>query len=225
MNTTLTRILTWLIAIIIPFFLLMTVIRLLFTPIYPQVVYRLPGFPADPYGFSLEDRLHWSRISMEYLLNSSDITFLSSQQLPDGQPLYNERELSHMVDVKTLVQKMIVAWEILLVVLVGLLIWAALGKWLRVYVHGLANGGKLTIGLVILILAGVAISFQGLFTAFHEVFFTGNSWLFYYSDSLIRLFPLPFWEAAFILMGMITLITAFVLIFIEAEVRARAQKK
>src|SRR5512133_2382398 len=119
MNITLKRGLSWLTTLIIPFFLLMTAIRLLFTPLYPQVTYRLPGFPPDTYGFSLEDRLHWSRISIEYLLNDADINFLAKQQLPDGQPLYNERELSHMLDVKILVQRMILAWTILLGVLVA----------------------------------------------------------------------------------------------------------
>ncbi len=77
MKPTLTRIISWLITLIVPFFLLMTAIRALFTPLYPQVVYRLPGFPQDEYGFSLEDRLHWSRISIEYLLNSAGIDYLA----------------------------------------------------------------------------------------------------------------------------------------------------
>lgn len=215
MNTTLTRGLSWLITLIIPFFLLMTAIRLLFSPLYPQVTYRLPGFPPDNYGFSLEDRLHWSRISIEYLLNDSDISFLANQQLPDGQPLYNERELSHMLDVKILVQRMIVAWTILLGLLVVLGLWAWRGKWLPDFLHGLGRGGMATIGIVVLILAGVAISFNALFTGFHEIFFTGDSWLFYYSDSLIRLFPLPFWEFGFVVMGVFTLLGSALLIWIE----------
>ncbi len=215
MNITLTRVLSWATALIVPFFLMMTAIRLLFTPLYPQIVYRLPGFPPDTYGFSLEDRLHWSRISMEYLLNNSGIDYLSKQQMTDGQPLYNERELSHMVDVKNVLQRMIVAWTILLVVLAGLAVWAWRGHWMSYFLHGLGTGGILTIGMIVLILAGVAISFNGLFTAFHELFFTGNSWLFLYSDTLIRLFPLPFWEIAFILMGVMTLIFAGILIWLE----------
>jgi integral membrane protein (TIGR01906 family) len=215
MNPTLSRILSWVTALIVPFFLLMTAIRILFTPLYPQVTYRLPGFPPDRYGFSLEDRLHWSRISIDYLLNNSGIDYLANQQLPDGQPLYNPRELSHMVDVKTLVQKMIVSWDILLVVLVVFALWAWRGKWMPAFLHGLGNGGKITIGIVVLILAGVAISFNALFTGFHEIFFTGDSWLFYYSDTLIRLFPLPFWEFGFIVMGVFTLLGAALLIWLD----------
>jgi integral membrane protein (TIGR01906 family) len=219
MNPILARILAWVTTLIVPFFLMMTAIRVLFTPLYPQVVYNLPGFPPDPYGFSLADRLHWSRISIEYLLNNDSISFLAKQQLPNGQPLYNERELSHMSDVKAVVQKMIVAWTILLVVLVAFGLWAWRGRWMPAFLHGLGNGGKLTIGIVILILLATATSFNALFTGFHELFFTGNSWIFLYSDSLIRLFPLPFWEIGFTLMGVLTLIAAGVLIWLDKRVR------
>jgi integral membrane protein (TIGR01906 family) len=214
MNLTVQRVLNGLIALMVPFFLMMTAIRLLFIPLYPQVVYRTPGFPADAYGFTLEDRLHWSRISIEYLINDAGIEYLADQQLPDGAPLYNERELSHMYDVKVLVQKMITAWTVLLVLLLGLAIWAWRGGWLGSFLNALASGGKLTIGIIVLILAGVAISFNQLFTLFHRLFFTGDTWLFAYSDSLIRLFPIPFWMYAFILMGVFTLAGAGVLIWL-----------
>ena len=31
------------------------------------------------------------------------------------------------------------------------------------------------------------------FTTFHRIFFAGESWIFPYSDTLIRLFPMRFW--------------------------------
>lgn len=222
MNPTLKRGLTWLIAVMVPLILMMTAIRLLFVPLYPQVVYRSPGFPADPYGFTLEDRLHWSRISMEYLLNNAGIEFLADQQLPDGSPLYNQRELSHMLDVKVLVQQTFTVWKILLAVMLVLGIWAWRGKWLAAFMRALGLGGKITIGIIVLILAGVAISFRELFTLFHRLFFTGDTWLFSYSDTLIRLFPMTFWMDAFILMGVFTLVGAALLIWLGARSRPTA---
>ncbi len=50
-------------------------------------------------------------------------------------------------------------------------------------------GGKITAGLLVMILFLTLISFQALFTNFHLVFFEGDSWLFFYSDTLIRFFP------------------------------------
>jgi integral membrane protein (TIGR01906 family) len=219
MNPTLKRALSFLITLIIPFFLLMTAIRILFTPLFLQVEYRMPGFPPDIYGFSLEDRLHWGSISMQYLLSDDDIQFLAVQQLPDGSPLYNERELSHMVDVKILVQQMLTAWWILLIVLIGLAVWAWRGNWLRDYVRALGRGGLLTVILIALILVGVALSFRALFTGFHLIFFEGDTWLFYYTDTLIRLFPMRFWQDGFIFMGVFTLLGAGGLILLDKKLK------
>lgn len=217
MNQTIQRILGLLIAVVIPFFLIMTAIRVLFTPVFMQLEYRAPGFPPDTYGFSLEDRLHWSRVSLEYMYNSAGIAYLAEQQLPDGSPLYNERELSHMEDVKIVFQGMLTAWRVLLAALAGLALWAWRGGWLKAYRPGLGNGGRLTIGLIAFILAAVAVSFNALFTAFHRIFFTGDTWLFQYSDNLIRLFPMRFWQDGFIAMGVLTLLGAGLLIWVEKK--------
>lgn len=217
MNPTLNRVLAWLVALIVPFFLIMTAIRILFTPLFLQLEYRAPGFPPDQFGFTLEDRLHWGRVSLEYLLNNEGIEFLADQRLQDGQPLYNDRELSHMLDVKILVQQMLVAWNILLIALLGLAVWAYFGKWMPTFLHGLGLGGKFTLGLIVLILVGVGISFQWLFTAFHQIFFEGDTWLFNFSDSLIRLFPLRLWRDGFIMMGLFTIGGAALLIFLQKK--------
>lgn len=124
MNQTVARILSWVITLIVPFFLIISAVRIVFTPVSVPVVYRLPGFPPDQYGFSVADRQHWARISLEYLLNDSDISFLANQTLPDGSSLYNPRELKHMVDVKNLFQKSFLVGDILLAGLLILALWA-----------------------------------------------------------------------------------------------------
>ncbi len=186
------------------FFLIITSIRLLLTPLTPEIQYRLPNFPSDPYGFSLQDRLIWSKVSIRYLTDNLPLSFLQDQKLADGNPLYNERELSHMLDVQKLIQGAMLAWIILglFLLFVRFLFW----RWKRLpdYFHALSTGGWLTVGLIIAILAGVMIDFDGLFTTFHRLFFTGDTWLFYYSDSLIRLFPMEFWSNAFIAVGALT---------------------
>ena len=49
-----------------------------------------------------------------------------------------------------------------------------------------------------------SVSFWQFFTLFHRLFFQGDSWLFEYSDTLIRLFPLRFWQDVFLsVMGLI----------------------
>ena len=67
-----TKWLMWLVAILVPVILILTSVRLLLTPVFVQVEYRTPNFPPDPYGFTQQDRLYWSQIALEYLLNDED---------------------------------------------------------------------------------------------------------------------------------------------------------
>lgn len=203
----------FLLSISIPFFLLMSSIRVLLTPIFVNVEYYMPGFPVDEYGFTREDRLNYAPIAVEYLVNNAGIEFLGDLTFPDGSPLFNERELSHMLDVKVLVQKMITAWLIICAILAVAGIWAWRGHWWTEYTQAWNSGAWYTIGLIAVIIAAVTINFNALFTTFHHVFFTGDSWLFYYSDTLIRLFPIRFWSDAFILVGGLSLLTSGVIIF------------
>lgn len=202
-----------LITITIPFFLVMTSIRLMFTPAFLQFEYNRPGFPVDTFGFSAADRLKYGSISMEYLFNRSPIGFLASVQKPDGTPLYDSRELSHMLDVKILLQNMIIAWIVIALLLLILGFWFIRSGRKSNFWIAFSRGGWLTIGLIAAILLGVALSFNWLFTNFHLIFFTGDTWLFSYSDSLIRLFPLQLWQDAFVGMGVLTLLLAAIFIW------------
>lgn len=194
-------ILAALVTVMIPLILFVTAIRLLLTPLFPQVEYHMPGFPVDSYGFTLQDRLKWSDVAIDYLVNNAGISFLGDLQFPDGSSLYNERELKHMVDVKNLVQFALRLWMILAAVTLALGIWAWRGKWWNQFAAGLARGGWLDIAWMVAILVGVGLNFDWLFAQFHHLFFTGDSWLFFYSDTLIRLFPIRFWQDAFIFVG------------------------
>jgi integral membrane protein (TIGR01906 family) len=202
------QVISWLITIVVPFLLIMTAVRLLINPALLKFEYNSPNFPADTYGFTTQDRLKWGGLSVDYLLNSSDISFLADLKFSDGTPIYNDRELSHMADVKALIQKMITAWYILIGVMLFLGLWAWFGHWMANFWQGISRGGWLTIALIAVILVFVFTSFDSLFTDFHRIFFSGNSWIFLYSDTLIRLFPLPFWQDAFTFMGGITILGA-----------------
>lgn len=198
--------LLFLVVLLIPVFLLMTSIRLLLFPLYAELEYQRPGFPVDTYGFTLQDRLKWSRISLDYLVNSEGIEFLAKQRLDANTSLYNERELSHMLDVKNLVQAMLIAWPLIGIAILGVGLISMKGGWLALFWQAVGRGGLAAVGLIVAILIAVLVSFNELFTGFHKIFFTGDTWLFLFSDSLIRLFPMPFWQDAFIVMGILVLL-------------------
>ena len=211
---TLYRILSWFITILLPVALTFLGLRLLLTSVFPEIEYRTPGFPADDYGFTLQNRLHWSKISIEYLINGADISFLGDLTFPEGSALFNERELSHMQDVKDVIQPVMWIGYGVWFFILGLGIWARFGPalsgdeggWWPEYVNGTRRGGWLTVGLVALLGILAGISFWQFFTVFHALFFTGDSWLFLYSDTLIRLFPMRFWQDAFLFVGVLDLL-------------------
>lgn len=197
-----------LLSIILPLFLLMCSVRILLNPFYLDYEYNLAAFPPDEFGFSTADRLNYGKSSLEYLTNNQGIEFLANLKFPNGDPLYNERELSHMLDVKILVKAGLKVWYVLIafILLLALLAWRK--KWLPRFWKAVSAGGWATLGLILLIIAATFINFDKLFADFHAIFFTGDTWLFYTSDSLIRLFPEKLWSDAFLFVGIFTLIWA-----------------
>lgn len=200
----LTRFLSILVMLLIPVALVLTSVRILLTPAFLPIEYSMPNFPADTYGFTKADRLYWSRFALDYLLNDEGIEFLGDLRFADSAMVYNERELRHMVDVKNAVQAALNVWIVTLGLLVGLGLWAWKGNWMRDYRLGLARGGRLTAALVIVIIFLVLLSFGVFFVAFHNVFFEAGTWVFNFSDTLIRLFPERFWRDIFVYVGVIS---------------------
>jgi len=74
LNTKFSSLLSWLTTLLIPIFLLGLGLRILLTPLFYNVEYRLPWFPPDTYGFTQEDRLRWAPYAVDYLLNDADIS-------------------------------------------------------------------------------------------------------------------------------------------------------
>ena len=205
----------WVISILTPLVLLMTAINLLISPAFAIIEYQMPGFPEDRYGFSQEDRMAFSRYAINYLRNQEGIEYLGDLTFQDGTPLYNERELSHMLDVKILVQQMIRFWYAALAVIILFgFIWIKRG-WQNELWKGMQRGAYITVGLIAAVLLAVVTSFSSLFTAFHRIFFEGSTWIFEYSDTLIRLFPMRFWQDAFIFVGGFTLLGAGLIILLS----------
>jgi len=201
-----------LVAILVPLTLIGLGLRVLLTPLFLQVEYNMPYFPSDEYGFTKEDRLKWAPYALNYLLNDADISYLGDLKFDDGTPLYNERELSHMDDVKRVTKGALNVWYVSLILVAALGAWAWFGGWWQDYRLGLTRGGWLMVGLAVVIGLIVAVGilinpnvFWNFFAGFHSLFFEGDSWLFLYSDTLIRLFPLRFWQDAFLFAAFIAL--------------------
>jgi integral membrane protein (TIGR01906 family) len=179
---------------------------------YLQYEYGKPDFPSDAYGFTQVDRLRYAPIALAYLFNAEGIEFLGRQTFPDGQPQYNERELRHMADVKVVTRgAMAVLWAAVLIVVGASVVLAWRAETRPALRAGLVGGAALAVGILLALVAYILINFNTFFVQFHQVFFEGDSWMFQWSDTLIRLFPLQFWSDGFTLIGVATLAEGIVI--------------
>jgi integral membrane protein (TIGR01906 family) len=188
--------------VLVPVLLVMTSVRLIMTEAYLAIAYGKPDFPPDTYGFTQADRLSYAPYAVQYLLNGAGIEYLGNLKQANGQPLYNERELSHMVDVKAVTQIALAVLGgtiIMFVALVPIMIRTAEGR--HALRQGLFSGAVLMLVILIGLVLYVLLNWNAFFDSFHALFFAEGTWRFEYSDSLIRLFPERFWQDAALTIG------------------------
>lgn len=206
-----------LLCVTLPVALLLTSVRLLLTPAFVRLNYGLPGFPQDPYGYTAAERMQWATVALEYLLNDEPISFLGDLRSEAGGPLYNARELKHMLDVKILVQQAMAVWLAALAVsaVLGLVLaqWGGVAEAWR----SLRSAALAALAAMGLLLALIVAFFPFVFVGFHRLFFEGDTWLFSYSDTLIRLFPERFWLTAFVAIVLGTIAMAVLLWLVSRE--------
>ena len=205
MNQTNPRLLSaagWVVTILVPIILVVAGVRILMTPLFLEFEYRTPNFPADAYGFTLEDRLRWSKETLVYLTDWRDEAYLDSLQFDDGTSIYNARETRHIVDVQNVLRMILNVWYLSMIGVVGIGVWAWVGKWWQDFLHAIGRGGLLTTLLLAAGILFVLVAWGIFFVLFHQVFFQPGTWQFFYSDTLIRLFPERFWRDSFLVVGL-----------------------
>ncbi len=153
-------------------------------------------FPVDRYGLVDADRLALAIVGLRSIEPGGEgIALLERATLPDGSSAFDSRELRHMRDVRELLG---IAFRAQLVVVAML---AALGfalrrsvRWRAVVPRGLLVGALATFAIALLAVPSILLGFDGFFLRFHEVFFSGDSWRFSNTDTLLRIYPETFWQ-------------------------------
>ncbi len=153
-------------------------------------------FPVDRYGLDDDERLALALVGLRSIEpGGAGIALLERATLPDGSSAFDSRELRHMTDVRRLLG---IAFRVQLVVVV---IVVALGfllrrsrRWRAVVPRGLLVGSLLTFVVAIVAVPTIVLGFDGFFLRFHEVFFSGDSWRFSNTDTLLRIYPEAFWQ-------------------------------
>ncbi len=164
----------FLFTLLLPLFLLLLSYQLTIV-FYPLVPYPLLT-PLTPY----------QQNTLDFLQGRIEATALT---VP-----YTPQELSHLADVKQVMQWVDTTFILLLLATLALLYhskaeWKKFVRW----------GGMTTVALVSLIILSLLLSFNTVFTLFHLLFFPQGNWIFPADSLLIQTFPLAF----FVRMGMI----------------------
>ena len=152
--------------------------------------------PADRYGLSARERLDLALTGLHSIRpESAGIALLEAAKLPDGLPAFDARELRHMADVRRMLGAAYKAQLVALVLLVvAALALARSSRWRTVVPRGLQVGSALTLAVAVLAIPVILLGFEGFFLRFHEIFFSGNSWRFSNTDTLLRLYPEELWQ-------------------------------
>jgi integral membrane protein (TIGR01906 family) len=200
------KILIGIIALTIPFLLVVANIRLVANPWFIQFEYNRPGFPADAYGFTREQRTPLALAGLYSVVpEGAGMIELEQAKLPNGESAFNAREIKHMLDVRVLMATVFPLALIIGGVLIVLAIVFRKNQTYRDTVpRGLRAGSILTLSLLAGLITYILINFDAFFLQFHQLFFEGESFAFRYDDTLIRLYPEQLWSDASILIGMLT---------------------
>lgn len=186
-----------LVVVLLPAALVLTNVQLIMSHAYVRYQYARPDFPPAP-TISDAERLPVALASVDFVRGSLSVEEFANLKV-NGQTAYNAREVQHMLDVQRVTRGAFLFWGIALALVVASL-FVLRG---RRAARALLYGSLLTIVLLAVLGVFAAINFDEFFTLFHGVFFEGDTWIFNDTDTLIQLFPIPFWfDAALIIVGL-----------------------
>ena len=201
------RLIQLLLVLAVPVVLVVAALRIATGHWFVEWEYGKADFPLDPFGLTTEERTHLAEVCVDFLATNADISLLGDLRLPSGEPAFNARELQHMADVQAVYSRLMIAGIVAALVLAGgVAALLGLRRDRRQAAAALLGGSLLTLGLLAAIGATMALNWGQFFTGFHRIFFEGESWIFPYSDTLIRLFPMRFWvDVAAVVVGLLVI--------------------
>jgi integral membrane protein (TIGR01906 family) len=211
------KILIVLITLTIPLLLVVANIRIVANPWFIQFEYNRPGFPADAYGFTQEQRMPLALAGLYSVVpEGAGMIELEQAKLPNGEPAFIAREIKHMLDVRVLMARV---FPLALIIGGALIVLAIVFRKNQTYCdtvpRGLRAGSILTLSLLAGLITYILINFDAFFLQFHQLFFEGDSFAFRYDDTLIRLYPEQLWNDASILIGVLIGVMAVALLVIS----------
>lgn len=179
----------------------------------PRALYALPGFPGGD-GLEGGERLALAQTGVDSIQpwDADGIERLREATLPSGLAAFGPREIAHMQDVRDLMGALLIVWALALALLIASWLATRARPRARAAVRsGLRAGALAAIALLAALALFMLADFDSFFTAFHGLFFEGDSWRFASGDTLRRLYPDAFWGFAGALLAALTVAQALAL--------------
>ena len=223
MPNILTKLLKMMLVLAIPILVILGSARLLATDAYLAFEYGKASFPPDLYGFTSQQRFELASANVHYVRAHLADDALATQKM-DGTLVYNPREVSHMTDVQSLFKAILRVWQVAFVLLLvsGFFLWET-GEH-KLLASAIQSGGLLASAIILAIALLAIFAWQSWFNIFHRFFFQPGSWIFSYSDTLIRLFPVKFWFDATLTISVLNILGGISLALIGRQWRGSLQE-
>lgn len=193
-------------------------------PAFVELQYARAGFPASE-RFDAAERTRLSRVLVDYLRHRTSDDDLAALQTDEGQPALIASELSHMRDVRRVMDGFFWAAPIAVAFLSIAAILLRRHSRLDVFTAGLRAGALAILALMGLILVSAAVNFDRFFDLFHRLFFESGTWVFYYQDTLIQLYPTPLWVTAVTAVAVTILFEAAIVWLVSGWVNGQLEKR
>ena len=187
---------------LVPLFLILGAARVLTTDEFLTFEYGKPSFPSDTYGFTPEQRFILASTNIHYVRAHLPADELVKQSL-NGAQVFNEREVAHMADVRNVFQIILRIWQVSFVLLLLLGVVFVKSGERRSFASAVKQGGIVASGIILTVGLLAIFAWDAWFELFHRFLFVPGTWLFSYSDALIRLFPVEFWFDATVTLAII----------------------
>ncbi len=151
-------------------------------------------------GMSIEDLDKTTTMLLDYLNDRRDDLEMTVEKWGEPKMVFNERETSHMVDVKNLysffAKVMYISLAVSLLTLAYLFRKDGKARFFISAVRGYKASLVIAVILCVIFATAFTVGFNSFWTLFHKVMFTNDLWLLDpRTSTMINMYPLPFWLA------------------------------
>ena len=154
------------------------------------------NYTSDVTGMSQEDNLRATVALLDYLRGTRGDIVVHAKVNDTEREVFNERETLHMVDVRALYQKALLARNIAAVLGIAILVFLTFyekKKLREVLKTGFVPGVSALLALVVFVAVWAIADFDQFWTNFHLLLFDNDLWLLDPRTSImINLFPATF---------------------------------